>query len=117
MAAYKEAGNSVYAHKFNVTASIGGLIAKYKDSIPAGEKADVVVSLAGRIRNKRESGKSMVFYDLAADGEKIQVMAVEQDHAMEKAFAEVHSLFRRGDLIGVKGVVGKSKRDELSIFP
>jgi len=59
----------------------------------------------------------MVFYDIHADGEKIQVMAVEQDHKMSKSFSEVHSLFRRGDVIGVKAYVGKSKRDELSLFP
>merc|ERR1719171_709007 len=59
----------------------------------------------------------MVFYDIHADGEKIQIMAVEQDHKMSKSFSEVHSLFRRGDVIGVKAYVGKSKRDELSLFP
>merc|ERR1719375_2649109 len=59
----------------------------------------------------------MVFYDIHADGEKIQVMAVEQDHKMSKSFSVVHSLFRRGDVIGVKAYVGKSKRDELSLFP
>ena len=57
-----------------------------------------IVCVAGRIKNKRESGKSMVFYDIHADGEKIQIMAVEQDHKMSKSFSEVRPL----DLAGVE---------------
>jgi len=118
MAKHKADGNEVYPHKFPVNASIGGLIAKFKENMEAGAKDEsTVVCVAGRIKNKRESGKSMVFYDIHADGEKIQIMAVEQDHKMSKSFSEVHSLFRRGDVIGVKAYVGKSKRDELSLFP
>ena len=36
-------------------------------------------------------------------------MAIAQDHKMEANFEEVHSIFRRGDVLGVKGCVGKSK--------
>jgi len=32
-------------------------------------------------------------------------------------FMEIHNLLRRGDIIGVIGYPGRSKRGELSIFP
>lgn len=32
-------------------------------------------------------------------------------------FVETHELFRRGDIVGVKGVPGKTKKGELSILP
>ena len=35
----------------------------------------------------------------------------------EEAFGHVHNAIRRGDLVGVKGYPGKSKRGELSVFP
>ena len=35
----------------------------------------------------------------------------------EEAFGQVHNAIRRGDLVGVKGYPGKSKRGELSVFP
>ncbi len=35
----------------------------------------------------------------------------------EMAFREVHSILRRGDIVGVQGSPGKSKKGELSIIP
>lgn len=35
----------------------------------------------------------------------------------EAAFGHVHNAIKRGDLVGVKGYPGKSKRGELSVFP
>ena len=57
----KESGNP-YPHKFEVTVSIPEFVATYKDSFENGEKADTVVSIAGRIYNKRAAGKKLVFY-------------------------------------------------------
>lgn len=39
------------------------------------------------------------------------------NHSSPKAFEEVHSVFRRGDIIGVVGKPGRTKREELSIAP
>lgn len=42
-------------------------------------------------------------------------MAAAQD--AEGDYAAIHDLLRRGDIVGVRGMPGKTKRGELSIFP
>merc|ERR1719460_1795994 len=113
---YAAKGNEVYPHKFPVNASIAQLISAHS-GLENGGRVEKEVCIAGRVRKKRIQGKAMIFYDLHADGVKIQVMAIAQDHKMETSFEEAHSILRRGDVLGVKGVVGKSKVGELSIFP
>ncbi|KAI8921727.1 hypothetical protein BC831DRAFT_475918 [Entophlyctis helioformis] len=104
-----------YPYKFNVTVSLTDFIAKYT-ALADGERLDgVEVSVAGRLHNIRSQSKGLVFYDLHGEGVKIQIMASSQDS--ERDFTEVHSILHRGDIVGVRGVPGKSKRGELSIFP
>jgi len=110
-------GTDPYPHKFNVTISLGTLISKY-GGLAEGEKKDDVIAIAGRVMNKRESSAKLIFYDVVADGSKVQVMASASDHGKGEAdFAVTHRRIKRGDVIGVKGTPGKSKRGELSIFP
>ena len=71
---------------------------------------DVVVTIAGRALSERGKGSNakLIFYDLHADGAKVQVMAQLQNHAAgPDDFAPCHKLIKRGDIIGVKGFVGK----------
>ncbi|CAG8517074.1 9800_t:CDS:2 [Funneliformis caledonium] len=103
-----------YPHKFHVELSIPEFIEKYGKLEP-GQHLDEVIQIAGRIHNKRTSSAKLRFYDLHGDGVKIQIMAQAQDS--ERDFFEVHDLLRRGDIVGVRGCPGKSKRGELSIFP
>lgn len=39
------------------------------------------------------------------------------NHKGKKSFEEVHSVFRRGDIMGVIGNPGRTKTKELSIAP
>ena len=78
---------------------------------------EVVISLAASVSNIRVQGKNLVFYDLKGDGKRLQVMCNINNHKGAQTFAEVHSKFRRGDIIGVVGTPGKTKRGELSIAP
>nr|KAJ3415496.1 lysyl-tRNA synthetase [Polyrhizophydium stewartii] len=104
-----------YPHKFHVSISLGGFIAKYS-GLADGERVDgEEVTVAGRLHNIRTQSKGLIFYDLHGEGVKIQIMASSQDS--ERDFGEAHSLLRRGDIVGVRGFPGKSKRGELSIFP
>jgi lysyl-tRNA synthetase class 2 len=97
--------------------SISDFIDQFSHVEP-GARLDTVVSLAGRIHSKRSSGAKLRFYDLHGETVKVQVMASIQDHTdTEVAYADVHDLIRRGDIVGVVGVPGKSKLGELSIFP
>lgn len=80
-------------------------------------KSDTLVSVAGRILSKRGQGKLM-FYDLHGEGLKIQIMSdISQYDGGEEAFYAAHNLIKRGDIVGVSGFPGKSKKGELSIFP
>jgi lysyl-tRNA synthetase class 2 len=80
-------------------------------------KEDEVVSVAGRALSKRGQGKLM-FYDLHGEGVKIQIMSdISKYDGGEEAFRAIHALVKRGDIVGVVGFPGKSKKGELSIFP
>lgn len=70
--------------------------------------------VAGRLLSKREQGK-LTFYDLHAEGVHIQIMADAK--LSEQDYDAVHGALRRGDIVGVQGYPGKSKKGELSIFP
>ncbi|CAK9078343.1 unnamed protein product, partial [Durusdinium trenchii] len=112
----KEAGVEAYPHVWGVNASLANLIAEYS-SLEDGARIDEVeVRIAGRVKSLRSSGAKLKFYDLAEGEDRIQVMCSPQMHEGDD-FKEVHASIHRGDIIGVRGVVGKSKRGELSVFP
>lgn len=70
-----------YPHKFIVTLSVPHFIERYgtEGVIAPGTKLEnQTVSLAGRIHNIRASGQKLRFYDLHAEGQKVQVMATYQ---------------------------------------
>lgn len=58
-----------------------------------------------------------MFYDVVGEGKKLQVMCNNNNHKGLKKFDEAHSIFRRGDIIGVIGKPGRTKAEELSIAP
>ncbi|KAG9062604.1 lysyl-tRNA synthetase [Linnemannia hyalina] len=107
-----------YPHKFQVSISVPAFIEKY-NGLKAGDVEEEIVTVAGRLHNMRTMGK-LRFYDLHSDGVKIQITAQAQDS--ERDFNEVHDSLRRGDIVGVRGVAGRTKPKkggdgELSIFP
>ena len=71
--------------------------------------------MAARVTNIRRQGKKLVFYDVKQEGERLQVMCNENNHKLERSFEELHSTIRRGDIIGVIGLAGRTKTDELTI--
>jgi lysyl-tRNA synthetase class 2 len=107
-----------YPHKFSVDMSLPAFRAAYEGTVEAGTTdASTTVSLAGRISNIRGSGK-LVFLVLQGDGATVQIMSSERDYAAgADAFERMHGLLRRGDIVGVTGHPGKSKKGELSLFP
>lgn len=105
-----------YPHKFHVQMSLNEFIQKYND-LQVGEHLEEVVTVAGRIHAKRISGAKLIFYDLRGEGLKLQVMANSKFYKSEEEFFAVNNKLRRGDIIGVKGNPGKTKKGELSIIP
>lgn len=117
IAQLEENGSTAFPHKFPTTMRISEFISKYSN-IAEGEHVEGdIVSVAGRVLSKRGQGKLM-FYDLHGESLKIQIMSdVSRYQGGEEAFREIHNLIKRGDIVGVTGVPGKSKKGELSIFP
>uniref|UniRef100_A0A182P8J5 Lysine--tRNA ligase n=1 Tax=Anopheles epiroticus TaxID=199890 RepID=A0A182P8J5_9DIPT len=103
-----------YPHKFNVTCSLGEFIERYNGLQDGETVEDVTVSVAGRVHAIRESGGKLIFFDLRGEGLKLQVMANMKAYESEALFFEETGRLRRGDIIGVTGVPGKTKKGELS---
>ena len=113
----KEKGEHPYPHKFHVDTQLPAFIAKFADTIADGEvDTNVVVAVAGRLMSKRASGTKLFCYDLRGAGVKVQVMA-DAKNATEYDFEKAHAATRRGDIVGIRGHPGKSKKGELSVFP
>ncbi len=113
---FKKGGGVPYPHKFKVDLSVPEFVHSFSGLADGARNDSSIVSIAGRIWSKRWSGQKLVFYDLRGDGSKVQVMADAASDSTGK-FQEIHNLLRRGDIIGVIGYPGRSKRGELSIFP
>ncbi|KAJ5225603.1 lysine--tRNA ligase KRS1 [Penicillium chermesinum] len=110
-----------YPHKFQVTDDLREYLKKY-DSLQKGEqKPEIPVRIAGRIYTKRASGNKLIFYDIRAEGVKVQVMCQAQNATGDVPFEDQHEHLRRGDVVGIVGFPGrtapKNRPDgELSIF-
>ena len=114
----KAAGTNPYPHKFHVDLRIPEYRARFHDLADGSHDEATTVAVAGRVMSKRASSAKLFFYDLHGEGEKVQVMAdLRQYAAGEEAFAAINAEVRRGDIIGVRGFPGKSKKGELSVFP
>ncbi|KAM9409228.1 lysine--tRNA ligase isoform 1-T1 [Pholidichthys leucotaenia] len=106
-----------YPHKYHVDLSLTEFVEKYSHLQPGDQLTDVVLSVSGRIHAKRASGSKLLFYDLRGEGVKLQVMANSRNYKSEEDFIAINNKLRRGDIIGVRGNPGKTKKGELSIIP
>ncbi|GAB2250411.1 hypothetical protein Droror1_Dr00016661 [Drosera rotundifolia] len=118
LASQKEAGLNPYPHKFFVSMAISEYIEKYGGLENGAHLMDKQESLSGRIMSKRTSSTKLFFFDMHGGGAKVQIMADARNSELDEAeFYKLHSGVKRGDIIGVNGFPGKTKRGELSIFP
>lgn len=106
-----------YPHKFQVSSSLEAFIEKYQGLKDGDMMEGDSLSVAGRIHAIRESGGKLIFYDLRGEGVKLQVMANAKLYESEEAFAEDTARLRRGDIVGIQGYPGKTKKGELSVIP
>jgi len=110
-------GINPYPHKFHVDFRIPDFNTEFETKTTDGEKLEEkTVNIAGRIVSVRHQGK-LFFYDLNGDGAKVQIMSDPKTYEDEEAFAKIHRMLKRGDIVGVTGYPGKSKNGQLSIFP
>jgi len=70
---------------------------------------------------KAASGAKLIFFDLRSEGAKVQVMCdaryFESGGLDLASFQRLMNSVKRGDIVGLTGHPGKSKRGELSVFP
>lgn len=109
---------AVYPHKFNVEIGLADFIAKYNNLEDGQVLTDVSHSVAGRVYSKRASGQKLLFYDLRSESNKIQIMANASHYGGDAdQFTRINESIKRGDIVGVVGHPGKTKKGELSIVP
>lgn len=113
----KSKGENPYPHKFHVDISLEEFLSKYDHLKDSETLEQEVQTISGRIYAIRESGAKLIFYDLRAEGVKLQVMANAAHYSSEEAFVTETGKVRRGDVIGVKGVPCRTKKGELSMLP
>ncbi|XP_011500550.1 PREDICTED: lysine--tRNA ligase isoform X2 [Ceratosolen solmsi marchali] len=107
-----------YPHKFNVSISLKNFIKKYSDTLKDDEMiTQNIYNIAGRVYSIRRSGNKLIFYDLRAEGVKVQVMANAKHYCDEETYFRHTNKIGRGDIIGVTGFPCKTKKGEFSILP
>ncbi|XP_008553506.1 lysine--tRNA ligase isoform X1 [Microplitis demolitor] len=114
----KDSNDSPYPHKFHVSSSLENFIGKFAEKVKPGKIFDKEVhSIAGRIHSIRRAGAKLIFYDLRAEGLKVQMMANAKYYESDESFVTDNDKLGRGDIVGVLGVPTKSKLGEFSILP
>lgn len=106
-----------YPHKFHVSSSLEDFINNYSHLKDGEMLQEQTLSVAGRVHAIRESGAKLIFYDVRGEGVKIQVMANAKLYSSEEAYISDTDKIRRGDIIGINGYPGKTKKGELSVIP
>lgn len=111
-----------YPHKFQVTTDLRDFLRKYEILMPGEHQKETQCRVGGRIYTKRAAGPKLVFYDVRAEGVKVQVMCQAQEASGSVPFEDQHEHLRRGDIIGIIGYPGRTaprnrpNEGELSIF-
>ncbi len=109
--ALRAQGIDPFPHAYPGVEPIEAVKAPHAD-LPAGEDSEARARVAGRLAARRGQGKA-AFLDLVDRSGRIQLHA-QLDVLGKERFARLMSL-DLGDLIGVDGLVFRSRRGELSI--
>ncbi len=106
-------GVDPFGVRFERTANSGSIIREFNDrSKEELDELGAEVALAGRIMQKREMGKATFAHIQDLSG-KIQIY-VREDAVGAQRY-EAFSLLDIGDIVGVRGVVFKTKTGEISV--
>ena len=105
--ALRDLGVNPYTYGFDITHHSEKIVRDFE------KLENKIVSIAGRVMSVRLMGKAAFFHLQDQDG-KIQVY-IRKDKIDEVAF-DVFKLMDIGDIVGVKGVVFKTRTGEISII-
>ena len=110
-----------YPNYYEITRDISEIINEFKDIEPGSRLKENVESIMGRVMLRRIAGKKLFFYTILSNNNYFQVMSDLKSYHDEEEFFNIHSVvnkrIHRGDIIGVKGYIAKTKKGELSIIP
>jgi lysyl-tRNA synthetase class 2 len=106
-----------YPNFWPTSRSISKIINEFNDIESGSRLYDKIESIIGRILQSRSSGKNLYFYTLVIDGHTFQIMSDVKSYKSEEEFHEIHDMIGRGDIIGAKGYICKTKKGELSLIP
>ena len=109
--ALKEQGVEPYALHFDPTDRMAHLQDAHAD-LPKGGERDLTVAVAGRVMTRRVMGK-LAFFTLSDETGAIQLFL--EKSTLGESFAQITSLVDAGDLIGVRGILRRTDRGELSV--
>ena len=109
--------NFDYPHTWNISHPIDSIIKTYKDIENGSRLEETDISIIGRILQKRDSSKKLIFYTIVINENELQLISDLNSYTDQNNFKTIHDLIKIGDVIGVRGYIGKGKRGELSIFP
>ena len=108
-----EAGQNPYPEHSEIEDYVADIEAKYAE-LADGEDTEDVVKIGGRVVAKRGQGKIMFIVVRDATGE-IQLFCRIND--MDEAAWSTLKALDLGDILGVTGVVVRTKRGQLSVAP
>ena len=112
--AIRELGFDVYPHKFDNRDPIPRIVARYAESTAEElEQSPPRVRTAGRLMAIRGHGKAS-FGHVSGEGARLQIY-VRQDRVGERQY-ELYRLLDLGDMIGIEGVVARTRTGELTVF-
>lgn len=109
--ALRELGREPYALRFEPSHRTAQLQADHAD-LANGEERQLEVAVAGRVMTRRVMGK-LAFFTLADATGPIQLFL--EKASLGDAFAQLTSLVDAGDWIGVRGILRRTDRGELSV--
>ena len=109
--ALREQGVEPYALHFDPTDRTAQLQDVHAD-LPKGEERDLTVAVAGRVMTRRVMGK-LAFFTLSDETGTIQLFL--EKSTLGESFGQITSLVDAGDIIGVRGILRRTDRGELSV--
>ena len=77
---------NVYPNYWEITDKIQDIISKYKDIENGARITETNISLIGRVLQKREASKKLVFYTIIIDGIDFQIISDLNSYSNEEDF-------------------------------
>ncbi|MDY6268536.1 MAG: lysine--tRNA ligase [Selenomonadaceae bacterium] len=112
MEAFREMGVAPFGHRYDVTAHAADIHEKY-DHLEGEEESEDEVRIAGRLMAIRGHGKA-AFCTLSDRTGSIQVY-FKIDVLGEQKYKEEFKRLDIGDIVGIRGIVFKTRRGELTV--